>query len=57
MFYDAKNMHFGAFYGAKNISRGIRTSLENFSSYDDNLVYPLYAIKNIYALSSLKVGS
>lgn len=28
-----------------------------FSSYDDILVYPLYAIKNIYALSSLKVGS
>ena len=56
MFYDAKNMHFGAFYGAKNISKGIRTSLENFSSYDDILVYPLYAIKNIYALSSIKVG-
>ena len=45
------------FMQAKNISKGIRTSLENFSSYDDILVYPLYAIKNIYDLSSLKVGS
>ena len=45
------------FMQAKNISKGIRTSLENFSSYDDILVYPLYAIKNLYALSSLKVGS
>ncbi len=36
------------FMQQKNIAWGIRTSLENFSEYDDIKVYPLYAIKNIY---------
>lgn len=36
------------FLREKNLSVGIRTSLENFSRYDDILVYPLYAIKNIF---------
>lgn len=36
---------------AKGITKGIRTSLENFSSYDNILVYPLYAIANIRDLS------
>ena len=40
------------FMEAKGISQGIRTSLENFSSYDNILVYPLYAIRNIHDLSS-----
>ena len=40
------------FMEAKGIAKGIRTSLENFSSYDDILVYPLYAIRNIHVLSS-----
>ena len=40
------------FMEAKGITQGIRTSLENFSSYDDILVYPLYAIRNIHDLSS-----
>ena len=38
---------------AKNTDKGIRTSLENFSSYNNILVYPLYAIRNILDLSSL----
>ena len=38
------------FLGAKGIPKGIRTSLENFSAYDDIIVYPLYAIKNIFTL-------
>ncbi len=40
------------FMEAKDIAKGIRTSLENFSSYEDILVYPLYAIRNIHVLSS-----
>lgn len=40
------------FMEAKGIAMGIRTSLENFSSYEDILVYPLYAIRNIHVLSS-----
>ena len=40
------------FMEAKGIAKGIRTSLENFSSYEDILVYPLYAIRNIHVLSS-----
>ena len=32
----------------KDLPKGIRTSLENFCIYDDILIYPLYAIKNIY---------
>ena len=39
------------FMEAKGITKGIRTSLENFSSYDNILVYPLYAIANIRDLS------
>ena len=38
------------FLEAKGIPKGIRTSLENFSAYDDIIVYPLYAIKNIFTL-------
>lgn len=40
------------FMEAKGIAKGVRTSLENFSSYEDILVYPLYAIRNIHVLSS-----
>ncbi|MGN0082536.1 MAG: DUF4143 domain-containing protein, partial [Bacteroides fragilis] len=40
------------FMDAKQSDMGIRTSLENFSSYEDILVYPLYAIRNIMELSS-----
>ena len=40
------------FIEAKGIAKGIRTSLENFSSYEDILVYPLYSIRNIHVLSS-----
>lgn len=36
------------FLQQKGIDYGIRTSLENFSCYDDIRVYPLYAIKNIF---------
>ena len=36
-----------SFMQLKNIATGIRTSLENFCSYEDILVYPLYAIGNI----------
>lgn len=35
------------FLEAKHLAKGIRTSLENFSAYDDILVYPLYAIGNV----------
>lgn len=35
------------FLAAKNLPKGIRTSLENFSAYDDILVYPLYAVSNL----------
>lgn len=36
------------FLQQKGIDYGIRTSLENFSSYEDIKVFPLYAIKNIF---------
>lgn len=36
------------FMQQKGIDYGIRTSLENFSVYEDVHVYPLYAIKNIF---------
>lgn len=36
------------FMQLKGSSHGIRTSLENFSAYEDILLYPLYAIKNIF---------
>lgn len=39
------------FMQQKGLARGIRTSLENFCVYDDILLYPLYAIKNIFKLS------
>lgn len=39
------------FMEAKGIAKGIRASLENFSSYDNILVYPLYATANIRDLS------
>lgn len=35
------------FLQAKNLTRGIRTSMENFAAYDDILLYPLYGIANI----------
>lgn len=34
------------FLSEKNLAKGIRTSMENFSAYDDILVYPLYAVNN-----------
>ena len=37
------------FLKLKNLSKGIRTSLENFGTFDDILIYPLYAIGNIYS--------
>lgn len=42
------------FMDAKKSDKGIRTSLENFSSYDDILVYPLYAIRNTSLLATDK---
>ena len=38
------------FINEKKLTKGIRTSLENFCSYDDIDVYPLYAISNILLL-------
>ena len=35
------------FLKEKNRQRGIRLSLENFAEYDNILVCPLYAMKNI----------
>lgn len=37
------------FLQQKGVDYGIRTSLENFSRYDDIRVYPLYAIKNVFS--------
>ncbi len=34
------------FMQQKQLAWGIRTSLENFSEYEDIKVYPLYAIRN-----------
>lgn len=39
------------FLDTKGLSKGIRTSLENFCTYENILVYPLYAIKNIFSIS------
>lgn len=36
------------FLQQKGCDYGIRTSLENFSYYDDIQVFPLYAVKNIF---------
>ena len=36
------------FMQEKNISRGIRASLENFARKDDFDIYPLYAVSNLY---------
>jgi len=36
------------FLAEKQLEYGIRTSLENFTKYDNIQVYPLYAIGNIY---------
>lgn len=36
------------FLQQKGIDYGIRTSLENFSHYDDIKVYPMYAVKNMF---------
>lgn len=38
------------FMQLKGIDKGIRTSLENFCTYDDIILYPLYAIKNIFTM-------
>ena len=38
----------GIFMKEKNISRGVRTSLENFAQENDFDIYPLYAISNLY---------
>lgn len=38
------------FLKLKQIPVGVRTSLENFSEYQDIEVYPLYAISNLYNL-------
>jgi len=35
------------FLAEKNIKKGVRTSLENFSQYEDIDVYPMYAISNL----------
>ena len=35
------------FMTEKNIKKGIRTSLENFSQYENIEVYPMYAISNV----------
>ena len=36
------------FMAEKNIKKGIRTSLENFASYENIDVYPMYAVSNIF---------
>ena len=35
------------FLKEKGLQEGIRLSLENFSSFDQIKIYPLYAVKNI----------
>lgn len=35
------------FLQSKGLSKGIRTSMENFGALDDTLIYPLYAIASI----------
>ncbi len=40
------------FLKEKGLQEGIRLSLENFSSFDQIKIYPLYAVKNIFNLSS-----
>jgi len=39
------------FMKEKNISRGVRTSLENFGQKSDFDIYPLYAVSNLYLQS------
>jgi predicted AAA+ superfamily ATPase len=41
------------FMAEKSISRGVRASLENFSTERDFDIYPLYAVSNLYAYGSL----
>ncbi|MEN8121609.1 MAG: AAA family ATPase [Bacteroidota bacterium] len=36
------------FLKQKNINRGIRFSLENFSNYNEIDVFPMYAVKNVF---------
>ena len=36
------------FLKEKDLPEGIRLSLENFSSFDQIKIYPLYAVKNIF---------
>lgn len=43
------------FLEQKKIPWGIRTSLENFSTYDDIKVYPLYAIRNIFVQHAIQL--
>ena len=35
------------FLQSKGLDKGIRTSMENFGAFEDVLIYPLYAIRNI----------
>ena len=35
------------FMKEKNINKGVRTSLENFGSYENIDIYPLYAVGNL----------
>lgn len=37
------------FLQSKGLTKGIRTSMENFGAFDDVRIYPLYAIRNIYS--------
>lgn len=39
------------FLRSKNLAKGIRTSMENYGMLDDTLIYPLYAVKNINAIT------
>ena len=39
------------FLQSKGLAKGIRTSMENFGAFDDVLIYPLYAIRNIMAMT------
>ncbi|MDR1951108.1 MAG: ATP-binding protein [Bacteroidales bacterium] len=41
------------FMAEKESKKGIRTSLENFSQYEDIEVYPMYAISNLYKSNRL----
>ena len=39
------------FLQSKGLAKGIRTSMENFGAFDDVLIYPLYAIRNIMTMT------